>query len=254
MSNLLGNTPLERAMHDNLERSARRRSTTPTAALRPKIQATLRDEDIDAAYRRVGLPLQQGVALCDEIVPLGQRKSAPMMGSTDVGDVSWVVPTVQARGATYAIGTPGHSWQLTAQGKMPAAHKGLVHVAKVMAGTAVDVIQDEVLLGRRRRRSIAPSGRENPFVNPIADDLAPPARHGGSLERVDFSPLSHIVVLRLSRSSEQAQRPRIMLRGPQRARHSYVRENRRTSSPCADRVRNPSQIFPIVPTGAMTCR
>ena len=57
-----------------------------------------------------------------------------MIGSTDVGDVSWVVPTVQARGATYAIGTPGHSWQLTAQGILPAAHKGMVHVAKVMAG------------------------------------------------------------------------------------------------------------------------
>jgi len=36
------------------------------------------------------------VPLCDEIVPL-EAKSAPMMGSTDVGDVSWVVPTVQAR-------------------------------------------------------------------------------------------------------------------------------------------------------------
>ena len=78
------------------------------------------------------------------------RSAAPMIGSTDVGDVSWVVPTVQARGATYAIGTPGHSWQLTAQGKMPAAHKGLVHVAKVMAGTALDAIQDETLLARAK--------------------------------------------------------------------------------------------------------
>ena len=41
-----------------------------------------------------------------------------MMGSTDVGEVSWVVPTVQACGATYAIGTPGHSWQLTVHGIM----------------------------------------------------------------------------------------------------------------------------------------
>jgi aminobenzoyl-glutamate utilization protein B len=52
----------------------------------------------------------------------------------------------QARGATYAIGTRGNSWQLTAQDKMPAAHKVMVHVAKVMAGTAIDVIRDEMLL------------------------------------------------------------------------------------------------------------
>jgi aminobenzoyl-glutamate utilization protein B len=98
-----------------------------------------------------------------------------MMGSTDVGDVSWVVPTVQARGATYAIGTPGHSWQLTAQGKLPAAHKGLVHVAKVMSGTAIDVIRDEVLLARAKADHEARIGR-NPYVCPLPDDLEPPVK------------------------------------------------------------------------------
>ena len=98
-----------------------------------------------------------------------------MIGSTDVGDVSWVVPTVQARGATYAIGTPGHSWQLTAQGKLPAAHKGLAHVAKVMAGTAIEVIQDEVLLARAKADHQARISR-NPYVCPLPDDLAPPSR------------------------------------------------------------------------------
>jgi hypothetical protein len=74
-----------------------------------------------------------------------------------------VVPTVQARGATYAIGTPGHSWQLTAQGKLPAAHKGLAHVAKVMAGTAIEVIQDEVLLARAKADHEARVSR-NPYA------------------------------------------------------------------------------------------
>jgi hypothetical protein len=102
------------------------------------------------------------VPLCDAIVSL-DAKSAPMMGSTDVGDVSWVVPTVQACVATYAIGTPGHSWQLTAQGKTPTVHKGLVHIAKVMACTAVDVLQDDVLLGRAKADHQARVGRM-PYV------------------------------------------------------------------------------------------
>ena len=102
-------------------------------------------------------------------------KSAPMMGSTDVGDVSWVVPTVQARGATYAIGTPGHSWQLTAQGKTAAAHKGLVHVAKVMACTAVDVLQDDVLLARAKADHQARVER-TPYVCPLPDELDPPLK------------------------------------------------------------------------------
>jgi aminobenzoyl-glutamate utilization protein B len=174
VSNLLANTPLERAMHDNLERIGPPPFDDADRLAAAKFQATLSDEDIEAAYRRVGLPMQPGVSLCEQIVPL-DAKSAPMMGSTDVGDVSWVVPTVQARGATYAIGTPGHSWQLTAQGKMPAAHKGMVHVAKVMAGTAVDVIQDEVLLARAKADHQARIGR-NPYVCPLPDDLEPPVQ------------------------------------------------------------------------------
>jgi aminobenzoyl-glutamate utilization protein B len=141
VSNLLGNTPLEKAMHDNLLRLGPPPFDDADRDFAREIQTTLTDEDIESAFRRAGMPIKD-VPLCDEIVPL-DAKSAPMMGSTDVGDVSWVVPTVQARGATYAIGTPGHSWQLTAQGKTAAAHKGLVHVAKVMACTAVDVLQDE---------------------------------------------------------------------------------------------------------------
>jgi aminobenzoyl-glutamate utilization protein B len=174
VSNLLANTPLERAMHDNLQRLGPPPFDDADRAVAAKFQATLSDEDIEASYRRVGLPMQRDVPLCDQVVPL-DAKTAPMMGSTDVGDVSWVVPTVQARGATYAIGTPGHSWQLTAQGKLPAAHKGLVHVAKVMAGTAIDAIRDETLVARAKADHQARVLR-NPYVCPLPKDLEPPIK------------------------------------------------------------------------------
>jgi aminobenzoyl-glutamate utilization protein B len=174
VSNLLANTPLEKAMYDHLLRLGPPPFDEADRAEAAKFQSTLTDEDVASAFRRVGLPMRHGVPLCDQIVPL-DAKSAPMVGSTDVGDVSWVVPTVQARGATYAIGTPGHSWQLTAQGKLPAAHKGLAHVAKVMAGTAIEVIQDAVLLARAKADYEARVSR-NPYVCPLPDDLEPPVK------------------------------------------------------------------------------
>jgi aminobenzoyl-glutamate utilization protein B len=174
VSNLLANTPLEKAMYDQLVRLGPPPFDEADRAEAAKFQSTLTDEDIASAFRRVGLPMRQGVSLCDQIVPL-DAKSAPMVGSTDVGDVSWVVPTVQARGATYAIGTPGHSWQLTAQGKLPAAHKGLAHVAKVMAGTAIEVLRDEVLLAMAKADHEARVSR-NPYVCPLPDDLEPPVK------------------------------------------------------------------------------
>jgi aminobenzoyl-glutamate utilization protein B len=105
-------------------------------------------------------------------VPLDSKRNH-MVGSTDVGDVSWVVPTVQAHCSTYAIGTPGHSWQLTAQGKTPAAKKGMVHVAKVMAATAVEAIKDPALIARAKA-DLAERTKDQPYVSPIPADAKPP--------------------------------------------------------------------------------
>ena len=174
VSNLLGNPALERAMHDNFQRLGPPPFDAEDRAFAAKIQATLSEEDIESSFRRAGMPVKADTPLCDAVVPL-EAKTAPMVGSTDVGDVSWVVPTVQARGATYAIGTPGHSWQLTAQGKMPAAHKGLVHVAKVMAGTALDVLQNKSLLEAAKADHQAQVGR-TPYVCPLPADLQPPVQ------------------------------------------------------------------------------
>ena len=116
VSNLLGNTPLELAMQRQLDRLGPPPFDATDRAYAAQIQATLSPEDIASAFARAGVPPKKDTPLCDFVVPYGTRGAA-MMGSTDVGDVSWVVPTVQARVATHAIGTPGHSWQITAQGK-----------------------------------------------------------------------------------------------------------------------------------------
>jgi aminobenzoyl-glutamate utilization protein B len=63
-------------------------------------------------------------------------------GSTDVGDVSWAVPTAQFYAATYVPGTPSHSWQSTACSGMSIGRKGMVVAAKTLALTAIDLFTD----------------------------------------------------------------------------------------------------------------
>ena len=172
VSNLLGNTPLERAMHDQFLRLGPPPFDAEDRAFAKQIQATLTREDIVASCQRAGATPKFDTPLCDLIVPL-EAKRAAMLGSTDVGDVSWTVPTVQARGATYAIGTPGHSWQLTAQGKNPAAHKGLVHVAKIMAATAAEALRDETLIARAKADHQARTAAQ-PYICPLPKDVTPP--------------------------------------------------------------------------------
>lgn len=172
VSNLLGNAPLENLMYDNFMRLGPPEFDDEDRALAAKFQETLTQEDIIAAYRRHGLEVEPGNVLCDKIVPLGASGTGGI-GSTDVGDVSWVVPTVQARGATCAIGTPFHTWQVTAQGKTSFAHKGLVHVAKIMAGTAVDALRDPDLIAQSKHDFQART-KANPYVCPLPPDIGPP--------------------------------------------------------------------------------
>ena len=71
-------------------------------------------------------------------------------GSTDVGDVSWIVPTVECATATWAAGTPSHSWQVVTQGKTGAAHRAMARAASVMAGTGLMLVDDPARLERAR--------------------------------------------------------------------------------------------------------
>jgi aminobenzoyl-glutamate utilization protein B len=177
VSNLLPNLPLEKAMRAAMERLGPPEWDEADRDFARKIQATLSDGDIRNAYRRAGIPPRRDQPLHDALVPLDARPS-PMIGSTDVGDVSWVVPTVQAHAATYAIGTPGHSWQLTAQGKTPAAHKGMIFVAKAMAATGVSALQSPRLIADAQA-DLAARTAETPYVCPIPPEVEPPIKAMG---------------------------------------------------------------------------
>lgn len=139
-----------------------------------RIQASLPAENVANDYVRAGLPDAKGQSLTDCIVPL-DAPAAPMIGSTDLGDVSWVVPLAEILVATQAIGTPGHSWQMVAQGKAPAAHKGMLHAAAIMATAARDLIADPALLSRVKADHTARLDGQ-PYLCPIPPDVKPPVR------------------------------------------------------------------------------
>ena len=63
-------------------------------------------------------------------------------GSTDVADISWIVPTAQFNAATWVPGTPAHSWQAVASGGTSIGTQGMVIAAKTLALTAVDLFAD----------------------------------------------------------------------------------------------------------------
>ncbi|RWX75045.1 amidohydrolase [Neorhizobium lilium] len=171
VSNLIVNTPLMDAMQDIWESMGPPPFDAQDVAFAEQIRATLTPEDIAASWAQERLE-ERDLALADFILP-AHTENRQMGGSTDVGDVSWVVPTVQAYGATLAIGTQLHTWQVVAQGKSPLAHKGMVSVAKAMAATGLAAMTSEQLreaawadLKKRRK--------EQDYVSPIPAGAEPP--------------------------------------------------------------------------------
>jgi len=75
-------------------------------------------------------------------IPTFKKLDIAMPGSTDVGDASYIAPTVMISHSGIVKGTPGHSWQLVAQSRSAMMHEGMMHAAKVMALSAVKLLQD----------------------------------------------------------------------------------------------------------------
>jgi aminobenzoyl-glutamate utilization protein B len=86
--------------------------------------------------RATGVP---EIGMFDGVKPLeGQPQEG---GSTDVGDVSWIVPTLHVSVATAPVAAPWHGWPVVATGGMSIGHKGMLRAAKVLAATMTDLYE-----------------------------------------------------------------------------------------------------------------
>ena len=105
-------------------------------------------------------------------------------GSTDVGDVSWVVPTMEFTTSTFVLGIGGHSWQVVACSGAGIGHKSLLFAARTMAGSAIDLLTKPELLKKTKDEfEIRKAGRN--YISPVSKDVKPPlemARRAAGLD------------------------------------------------------------------------
>ena len=105
-----------------------------------------------------------------DIHPLQISKKA-MAGSTDVGDVSQVVPTAQILLATYALGTVGHTWQVTAQMATSIAHKAALAAGAILARAALRVMEEPTICQQAKEEFLAETGGN--YICPIPKEIGP---------------------------------------------------------------------------------
>lgn len=128
-------------------------------------------------YGEDAAPLIEGIrgkVINDVLYPY-KEINISKYGSTDVCDVSWFTPTLQLTAACYAKDTPGHSWQQVAQGKRPLCFNGMMTAAKVMALTAIRLLEEPALISDIRNEfGQKMNGKQ--YECPIAPDRHPPKR------------------------------------------------------------------------------
>ena len=153
---VLPNEVLGRVMDANLRRVGGVRYTPEERRFAEEVRKTLIDPE-----RPLGSEA--------EIVEFREKRTS---ASTDAGDVSWVVPTVGLRTATWAPGTPAHSWQAVAAGGMTIGSKGMLVAAKTLALTAIDLYQDPAKI---RAARVEFERRRGPgfAYKPLLGDRAP---------------------------------------------------------------------------------
>ena len=181
-SNYLPNKALETIMYRHLQQAALPALPENEQQLAQQLQQTMTPEDLQndlhmaelllGGQHRELLPGIRKQLVSDSVLPHVHAASL-LPGSSDVGDVSWLVPTAQCSTACYVFGTPGHSWQMVAQGTSSLAHQGMLTAAKTLACTAVDLFTQPELL-QLAKAELLQTLDGGTYQCPIPQDVQPP--------------------------------------------------------------------------------
>ena len=150
---LLHNEILQQLVHKNLEKIGGYSYTSEEKIFAEKISESL-GVSLNTQY-------VEGVEPYD--------KGGKAGGSTDVGDVSFAVPTVGLRAATWVPGTPAHSWQAVAAGGTDIGNKGMMVAAKTLALTAMQLIDNPKIISEAKKEFLQKRGADFKYVPMLGD-------------------------------------------------------------------------------------
>ena len=139
---VLANNVVQKMMYDNLVEVGGVKYNRKEKAFAEKIYKTLRSPSLDLSSAK-------------EVQSYEFTKGK---GSTDVGDVSWMVPTAGLRVATWIPGTSAHTWQAVSAGGMSIGMKGMMNAAKTIAGTAVDIYSNPEVVKNAKKELLERRG------------------------------------------------------------------------------------------------
>lgn len=148
---LLNNTAINEVLQNNLNLVGGVKYTDEEKAFAQKIQTTFLNAEIPK------LENAEKVLQPAEVAEMMKKQTGG--GSTDVADVSWVVPTSGISAATWVPGTPAHSWQAVAAGGMTIGKKGMLVAAKTLTLSAIDLMTRQDVIEKAKQELNTAQGK-----------------------------------------------------------------------------------------------
>jgi len=166
-NDVLGDLLMERMRHVGAPQF-----TGEDKALARALQETFPPGSIERGLEHYKMTREEiGDPLCETILEPG-NKGEVTGGSTDVGDVSHIVPTAQINACCEALGTPGHSWQNVVTSGSSIGFKGMMFAARTLALTALDLAARPALLKAAREEFEGRTGG-NKYESPLPEGTVP---------------------------------------------------------------------------------
>jgi aminobenzoyl-glutamate utilization protein B len=136
---------------------------------------TYTKEELDFADKIMKEYGMEGKGIEGNIKPLEITKPDPDGGSTDVGDVSYIVPEITLRAAAAPFESPWHSWVVVACSGMSIGHKGMLFASKVLGTSMVDLFENEKLRQDIKAEFLKRKGKE--VWKAMLPDGPPPVKY-----------------------------------------------------------------------------
>lgn len=182
-SNLVSNSVLEQLLYEKMQEVGVPEYSREELEYAAAYKATTTEQDLEgdqplmfqtAKKKKLLLSKMREKNIADFIVDY-EHLDIDLPGSSDVGDVSHVVPTAQFLAVCSAVGTPAHSWQRVAQGKSSLALKGILFAADVLAKAAKELYEKPQLVEAAKEEFLELTGGAG-YECPIPADVRPNQR------------------------------------------------------------------------------
>ena len=162
---LLNNNAINEVLQNNLNLVGGVKYNEEEKAFAQKTQSTFLNTDIPKIENA------EKVLQPAEVAEMMKKQTGG--GSTDVADVSWVVPTSGISAATWVPGTPAHSWQAVAAGGMTIGKKGMLVAAKTLTLSAIDLMTKQEVIEKAKQELNTARGKDFKYESLVGSRKPP---------------------------------------------------------------------------------